>query len=96
MPAAPPAAPTFPANSTGAQISEARRTFSDEVRSFKIYHSFDAVLTQQLLTAIDDKYVKVHKNRNTGYARVTTRTLIENLLQTYGRITPDNLYLIPD
>ena len=90
-PAAPPAAPTFPANSTGAQISEARRTFDDEVRSFKLYHSVDAVLKQQLLSSIDDKYVKVHKNRNTGYAHVTTQTLIEHLLQTYGRITPDDL-----
>ena len=90
-PLAPPAAPTFPANSTGAQISEARRTFDDEVRTFKLYQSVDDVLKQQLLSSINDKYVKVHKNRNTGYARVTSRTLIEYLLQTYGQITPGDL-----
>ena len=33
-PAAPPAAPTFPQNSTGVQISEARRAFDDTVRCF--------------------------------------------------------------
>ena len=65
-PAAPPAASTFPQNSTGVQISEARRTFDDTVRGFKLYHTVEAVLKQQLLTYIDDKYFKVHKNRNTG------------------------------
>ena len=49
------------------------------------------MLKQQLLASIDDKYVKVFKNRNTDYARVTTRTLIEHLLHTYGQITPDDL-----
>ena len=88
---APPAAPTFPQNSTGAQIYEARRAFDDTVRVFKIYHTVDAVLKQQLLTSIDDKYVKVHKNRKTGYARVTTHTLIEHVLHTYGHITPNDL-----
>ena len=56
-PFAPLVAPTFPANSTGAQISEARRTFDEEVRTFKIYHSVDAVLKQQLLSPIEDKSV---------------------------------------
>ena len=90
-PAAPPDAPTFPQNSTGAQISEARRTFNDTVHGSKFYHTVDAVLKQQLLTSIDDTYVKVHKNRNTGYARVTTITLVKNLLNTYGQIKPDDL-----
>ena len=65
-PAAPPAASTFPQHSTGVQISEARRTFDNTVRGFKHYYTVDAVLKQQLLTSIEDKYVKVHKNRNTG------------------------------
>ena len=77
-PAAPPSAPTFPQNSTSAQISEAHRTFDDTVCGFKLYHTVDALLKQQLLTSIDDDYVKVHKNRNTGYACVTTKTLIKN------------------
>ena len=76
--AAPPSAPTFPQNSTSAQIYEARRTFDNKVRGFKLYHTIDALLKQQLLTSIDDDYVKVHKNRNTGYACVTTKTLIKN------------------
>ena len=90
-PAAPPAAPTLPQKSNGEQISEACRAFNNTVRGFKLYHDVDVFLKQQLLTSIDDKYVKVHKNRNTGYARVTTRTLIEHLLPRYGQITPDEL-----
>ena len=73
------------------QIYEARHTLDDTVRGFKLYHTVDTVLKQQFLTSIDDKSVKVHKNRNTGYARVTTRTLINHLLTTYGQIVPDNL-----
>ena len=90
-PAAPPAAPTFRQNSTGAQISEARHAFDDTVCGFNLYHTVDAVLKQQLLTFIGDKYVKVHKNCNTGYACVTTRTLVKHLLHTYIQITPDDL-----
>ena len=45
-PAAPPSTPTFPQNSTGAQISETHRTFYDTVRGFKLYHTVDAVLKQ--------------------------------------------------
>ena len=89
--AAPPAAPMFPQNSTGAQISEVRRTFDDTVHGFKLYHTVDAVLKQQILTSKGDKYVKVHKNRNTGYAHVTTRKLIEHLLKKYGHITPNDI-----
>ena len=90
-PAAPPAAPNFPQNSTRTQISEACRDFDDTVREFKLYHTVDTVLKQQILDSIDDKYVNIHKNCNTGYARVTTRTLIEHLLHTYGQIRPDDL-----
>ena len=90
-PEAPPVAPTFPQHSTGTHIYEARRTFDDTVRGFKIYHTVDVVLKKQLLTSIDDKYVRVQKTRNTGYAHITTRTLIEHLLNTYGQITPDEL-----
>ena len=90
-PEAPPAVPTFTQNSTGAYISASHRAFDDKVRGLKLYHTVDAVLKQQLRAYIDDKYVKVHKNRNTGYARVTTRTFIEHLLHTYGQITPDDL-----
>ena len=91
IPAAPPAAPTFPQNSTGAQISEARRTFYNIVRGFKLYHTLDAVLKQQLLTSIDEKYVKVEKNCNTGYARINIITLINHLINTYVQITSDYL-----
>ena len=90
-PAAPPAAPTFPQNSTEAQIYEARCTFYNIVRGFKLYHTLDAVLKQQLLTSIDEKYVKVEKNCNTGYARITIITLINHLVNTYVQITSDYL-----
>ena len=90
-PLAPLAVPNFPTNSTGAHISESWRTFDKKVRTFTLYHSVDSVLKQQLLSSIDDKYAKVHNNRNTGYTHVTTRTLIGYLLQTYGQITPNDL-----
>ena len=47
-PAAPPAAPSFPQNSTGPQIYEARCTFVNTVFGFKLYHTVDAVLKQKL------------------------------------------------
>ena len=90
-PEAPLDAPISPQKSTDAHIYEARCAFDDTVHGFKIYHTVDAVLKQQLITSIDDNYVKGHKKRNTGYARVTTITLIEHLIHTYDQITPDDL-----
>ena len=56
-----------------------------------LYHSVGAVINKQLLSSIGDKYFRVHKNQNSGYARVTTQNLIKYLLQTYDQITTDDL-----
>ena len=44
-----------------------------------IYHAVDAALKKQILAATEETYLISLKDHNTGFARVTTRTIIEHL-----------------
>jgi hypothetical protein len=58
---------------------------------WKEYLSTDKALKQQLLAAIDDIYYRSLRNRITGYANVTTLTILRHLYDTYGNISPTDL-----
>ena len=58
--------------------------------TFKLYHSVDAALKKQLLDATNETYLTSLKNRNTGFAMISTR-LIEHLYVNYGRINVNML-----
>jgi hypothetical protein len=51
----------------------------------------DAALKQQLVNGVNPMYIRTLENRHTGFANVTTRQLIDHLLNTYGNLTPTNL-----
>jgi hypothetical protein len=53
--------------------------------------STDKTLKQQLLAAIDNIYYRSLRNRITGYANVTTLTILRHLCDTCGKISPTDL-----
>jgi hypothetical protein len=53
--------------------------------------STDKTLKQQLLAAINDIYYRSLRNRITGYASVTTLTILCHLYDSYGNIWPTDL-----
>ena len=78
----PPVAPTplvIPQETSAAMISELRRNYDDAKATFKLYHSVDAALKKQLLDATNETYLTSLKDRNTGFAMISTRALIEHL-----------------
>ena len=51
----------------------------------------DEELKTQLLDAVEDPYVRKLRNRYTGYMGVTTRNLLDHLMDRYGNITATDL-----
>ena len=72
-------------------IAELRRDHDESKTNFKLYHTVDAALKKQILEATEETYLISLKDHNTGFARVTTRTIIEHLYTNYGRIDADAL-----
>ena len=72
-------------------ISELRRNYDDAKATFKLYHSVDAALKKQLLDATNETYLTSLKDRNTGFAMISMRALIEHLYVNYGRINVNTL-----
>ena len=53
--------------------------------------NMDDALKTQLLDSIDNPYVSELRNRYTGYMGVTTRDLLDHLMDRYGNITAADL-----
>ena len=51
----------------------------------------DDALKAQLIGSVDDNYLCEVRNKYTGYLGITTRDLINHLLDRYGKITPANI-----
>jgi hypothetical protein len=88
-PAPPAAAPIIPAGTTAAMIAELRQQYNDGKKAYKTYYAVDAALKSQLLQATDDRFVATLKHATHGFALVRTRTIIQHLYNTYGRITAE-------
>ena len=90
-PVNPGANPVLPDGATAAFISELARQHAASLRIWREYLSTDKTLKQQLLAAIDDIYYRSLRNRITGYANVTTLTILRHLYDNYGNISPTDL-----
>jgi hypothetical protein len=76
---------------TTAQIQGIIRDHKESLRLWREYKHVNAALKQQLIRAVDRLYIRTLQHRHTGFANVTTRQLIQHLLNTYGNITPTEL-----
>jgi uncharacterized protein (DUF433 family) len=60
-------------------------------RIFDNHHNMDAALKAQVIDTIQDTYICELRNKYTGYLGVTTRDLLDHLLDRYGKITPADI-----
>ena len=51
----------------------------------------DDTLKAQLIDIVNDTYLCEVRNKYTGYLGITTRDLIDHLLDHYGNITPADI-----
>jgi len=76
---------------TAAQITEANRIHNATLRVWRQCQATDKALKQLLLQAVDPVYVQPLRNRLTGFATVSTRTILDHLYARYGHISPLDL-----
>jgi hypothetical protein len=88
----PGAVPVVPGNASAAQVQTLFRAHKENLRLWQLYNHVDAALKQQLVNGVHQMYIRTLENRHTGFANVTTRQLIDHLLNTtYGNLTPTDL-----
>jgi hypothetical protein len=76
---------------TQAQISEAVRQHSEDLREWREYTNLHNALKKQLTEAIEPVYLRSQRHRHVGFANKTLREIIAFLFQAYGQLTPQKL-----
>jgi hypothetical protein len=88
-----PTLPVLPAlaDSTAAQIADARHTYNDNMDIFKTCHLIERTIVQQINTALDEDVLADLIDDETGLLTGTVPEILQNLFDTYGVITPQSL-----
>ena len=83
--------PIIPLNATIAVRENLRVEHKEERRIYDNHINMDDALKGQVVDTIDETYICEIRNKYTGYLGVTTRDLLDHLLDRYGKITPADL-----
>jgi len=83
--------PIIPVNSNAQETNVITQRHHEELHIWCEYINVDAALKQQLIKAVNPLYLRTLQHRHTGFSNSTTKNLIEDLLQSYGNITPNDL-----
>jgi hypothetical protein len=65
--------------------------YKENVRIFHEVHSVEKALTQQVVSAVEGKYLLSFKNRQTGQFNGNLLQILQHLQTTYGQISPAQL-----
>jgi hypothetical protein len=76
---------------TGPQIEAARDVWRGLKQAFDICQATDKALVAQLVDAIDPIYLRAMLNRATGQYSGSIRAIVQQLFQTYGKVTPQQV-----
>jgi hypothetical protein len=91
VPVHPGDAPVHAANATGLVIAENIRLFNVGIDDHRLYEKVQAELKQQLLKAVDSRYLQVLEDPDFGFADLAPRDMLQHLQDTYGQIAPDDV-----
>jgi hypothetical protein len=83
--------PVIPAGATKTVREQIRAEHNENRRVFDNHHNMDGALKTQVIDTIQDTYLSEMRNKYTGYLGVTTRDLLDHLLDRYGKITPADI-----
>jgi hypothetical protein len=76
---------------SGPQQAEAVRLHRQAFDEFRIYHSVDQALRNQLIVATPPTFIQTMKDPVLGFGQVSCLDLITHLRSMYGTITPEAL-----
>jgi hypothetical protein len=89
-PQAPGRAPAA-TDGTSAQISTARHLWEEDVQTYRTCTSVQQALKKQIISVLEPMYVDISNDNMVGYANISTRDTLDQLLETYGNITAVDL-----
>ena len=80
--------PNVPAGTSAANTSTIVRRHTEDLRPWREFKTVNIALKNQLLSALDDIYIRALKDRHVGYMNQTIRAILQHLFDNYGNITP--------
>jgi uncharacterized phage-associated protein len=80
-----------PANGTGPQIEAACEAWRGLNREFETCQATDKALIAQLVESIDSICLRSMLNRTAGQHSGSIRAILQQLFQTYGKVTPQQV-----
>ena len=80
--------PNVPAGTSAANTSTIIRRHMEDLRQWREYKNVSTALKNQLLSALDDIYIRTLKDRHVGYMNQSIRAILQHLFDNYGNITP--------
>jgi hypothetical protein len=86
-----PGATPNPIGTTTVAREIIRLDHKEERRIYDNHQNMDDALKSQVIDTINDTYLCELRNKYTGYMGVSTRDLIDHLLDCYGKITPADI-----
>jgi hypothetical protein len=90
----PPVKPPVP-NFIGTAAAQKRQglLYDEAVTEYEEARALSTVLRRQILQAVPADFLEAIKDPVTGFTNVTPRQLVAHMIDTYGAITSDALYL---
>ena len=83
--------PNHTARATTEQRETNRIQHKEERRLYDNNNNMDDAIKSQIIDSVDDTYLCELRNKYTGYMGVSSRDLIDHLLDRYGKITPADI-----
>ena len=80
--------PNVPAGTSATNTSTIVRRHTEDQRQWREFKNVNTTLKNQLLSALDDIYVRALKDHHIGYMNQSIRTILQHLFDNYGNITP--------
>ena len=83
--------PAIPANATPDVAADYRANHQELRRVWKLCQHVNAALRKQILSTVDEIYLRAIKQPHTGFSSVPARDMLLYLFRVYGTITPQAL-----
>jgi hypothetical protein len=91
IPVHPGAAPVHVAQASAFQIAETIRLFNQNVEEHRLYERVQAKLKQQILIAVESRYLQILEDLEFGFADVSPLEMLNHLKDTYGQVSADDI-----
>ena len=86
-PAYPGQHPAITGGTSAANTSAIIRRHTEDTRQWRKFKNVSTALKNQLLSAVEDIYVRALRDRHVGYMNQSIRNLLTHLFENYGNIT---------